>query len=132
MLFAASFLLAAIQAPRPPQAPTLPPSATSPAASYGELRAQAIRQGVPLVVFVGQPSRKIPGMLSCPRDGWEDVIAGVVVSVPWNGDLLRFRPLPVGATDDQIRAEVLAARAALAPRQPRQIQRVISRRDCPT
>ncbi len=106
-------------------APALAPAAEPPAAltlkaraalalafaappSYADRYAEAVADGRPLVVFVGQPVRAVPGALGVALATFPDASRpAVVVGVP-AADGLRRVDLPGTPTD-------AAIRAALAP-----------------
>jgi hypothetical protein len=49
--------------------------------SYDTASPLAARQGMPLIVFVGQPARKIAGAVSCRAETFEDVPKGATAVV---------------------------------------------------
>ncbi|MGL6096573.1 MAG: hypothetical protein ACRC7O_12350 [Fimbriiglobus sp.] len=87
--------------------------------TYADLHAKAVRDGTPLVVWVGQPARPVAGCLTVRNDRFPgaDAVA-VVVGVPGNGALRRI-DLPGTPTEAAIRSAVrgtdVAARAPELP-----------------
>jgi hypothetical protein len=73
---------------------------------YAERYAEAVRAGVPLVVWVGQPAGDVPGCLSVRCEAFPGAASvAVVVGLP-DGDRLRRIDLPGRPTPDAVRAVV--------------------------
>jgi hypothetical protein len=80
-------------------APPKPPT-------YAELYAAAVRDRVPLVVWVGQPAAALPGVRSIRLEAFAGVTGpAVVVGLP-NGPGLRRLDLPGTRTATEVRAAV--------------------------
>ncbi|WP_162660701.1 hypothetical protein [Tuwongella immobilis] len=63
--------------------------------TYAEARAEAIRQNVPLIVWVGQSAQPMSGAVSVAVDQFDGADGkAVVIGKPDAGDLMRFRTLP--------------------------------------
>jgi hypothetical protein len=75
--------------------------------SEAEQYERAVREGRPLVYFVGQPAQAVDGCLSCCRDSFPGVAGpAVVVGVPHAGTLWRTATLPGAPSEAAIRAAV--------------------------
>ncbi|WP_162657364.1 hypothetical protein [Tuwongella immobilis] len=62
--------------------------------TYTEARAEAIRQNVPLIVWVGQPAQPMSGAVSVAVDQFDGADGkAVVIGKPDAGDLMRFRTI---------------------------------------
>lgn len=87
--------------------------------TYADAFPVAVREGRPIVVFVGMRCREIPGFVSCWEGTWQgDPTNKIVIGSPqyWIAD---FMPL---ATDASIGAMVQRWREANRPRQQVQVQ----------
>jgi hypothetical protein len=83
--------------------------------SYADRYAAAARAGKPLVVWVGQPAKAVPGCVSVRADGFPDAAkVGVVVGVP-SGRGFRRADLPGTPRVAVVAAAVTAARGDPAP-----------------
>ena len=71
--------------------------------TYPAQYAKAVKEGKPLVVFVGVPVRSVPGFLTVACATFPGVETGLVLGVP-DGDKLKRRDLPATATDETLRA----------------------------
>ncbi|VTS05335.1 hypothetical protein [Tuwongella immobilis] len=75
--------------------------------TYAEARAEAIRQNVPLIVWVGQPAQPMNGAMSVAVDQFDGADGkAVVIGKPDAGDLMRFRTLTGERTASQVRSEL--------------------------
>ena len=76
--------------------------------TYAEQYANALKDGKPLVVWVGQPARSLPGCVSVTAEQFPgaDAVA-VVVGVPAGGALRRV-DVPGRPTDATVRAALRA------------------------
>jgi hypothetical protein len=80
--------------------------------SEAELYGRAVREGVPLLYFVGQPARPVAGCLSYPCSDFPGVAGpAVVVATPRGEMLWRSAALPGAPTD----AAIFAALRPAAP-----------------
>jgi len=87
--------------------------------TYPEQHARAVREGKPLVVWVGQPARPVGGCVSVGCDSFPGAQApAVVVGLPMAGGQLRRVDLPGEPTDAAVRDVVRAAGAPPAGPQP--------------
>ncbi len=101
----------------PCRCPTCPDDSACPGRDYDAAYRLAIREHKPLIVFVGQPARAVPGCLVCRQRSFPGVSAmGCVVSRPEENVLLRIADLAGKPTNAQI-AESLRATPAQPARQ---------------
>jgi hypothetical protein len=85
-------------------------------AAYPEQYAKAVREGKPLVVWVGQPVRHLGGCVCVGCDTFPGVgRPAVVVGLPMGDGRLRRVDLPGKPTDAAVRDAVRAAAPAAAP-----------------
>lgn len=83
--------------------------------AYAELYAKAVREGKPLVVWVGQPAAELPGFVVAACDSFPGVgPVAVVVGVPVGG-VLRRVDLSGRPTADAIRAAAREVTTAALP-----------------
>lgn len=76
--------------------------------TYAEQHAKALKEGKPLVVFVGQPAKPVAGCVCVACDTFPDVTgAAVVVGLPDGGTLRRI-DVPGTPTEASIRIAVAA------------------------
>ena len=115
MLTVAFLLCQVLQAPRVPQALLIPSSPWT----YQEGRQESRRLGVPLVVFVGQPWRSVPGCVTAHEERIAGVPERCVMVGEWhNGRLLTLdEDPPVTVTQEDVRRLLERLRAAVGQRQ---------------
>lgn len=83
--------------------------------TYAEQYAKAVREGKPLVVWVGQPARPVTGCVGVRWDEFPGVGAeAVVIGVP-AGTQLRRVDVPGRPTDAAVRAAIRATESAAIP-----------------
>jgi hypothetical protein len=96
-----------------------PPAVRSDGPSYADLYAAAARSGRPLLYWVGQPARDVPGCLSwsCPEfpGPRPPRPPAVVIGLPDGTSLRRGATLPGVPTVDEVRAALGAPAAAPCP-----------------
>jgi hypothetical protein len=109
------------QYPRPPQAPPVAeePAPVAPPLTYADARAEAIRTGKPLVVYVGrEPPLFTPEewlYWHTSRLVWEGYTGpAVVVSYPGGDRLFWAATLPGWASEGQIRAALTGSQRGYA------------------
>lgn len=73
--------------------------------SYGDRHAQAVREGMPLVVFVGIPSHYVPGAIvhEEPKGFPWHRAPGVLITLPRDGWLEWTETLPATASPQEVR-----------------------------
>jgi hypothetical protein len=87
--------------------------------TYTEQYARAVKEGKPLVVWVGQPVRTVGGCVSVGCDSFPGVGSlAVVVGLPTGDGRLARVDLPGQPTDDAVRAAVRATAQRTAPLVP--------------
>ena len=84
--------------------------------NYPEQYNRAVREAMPLLVWVGQPARCVPGCV-CHEAGTFPGVSGaaVVVGLPAGGQTLRRVDLPGRPTDTAIRAALATPTVAAGP-----------------
>jgi hypothetical protein len=71
--------------------------------TYAEQHAKALREGKPLVVFVGRPATPLAGCVCVACESFPDAAAGAVVIGRPHGGTLRRLDLPGRPTADAVR-----------------------------
>jgi hypothetical protein len=85
--------------------------------SYTALRARALKEGKPLLVWVGcKPAADLGDCLHYRCRSFGDVTCGVVVSAPRGGELAWLETLPAGASAAAVRRALQPPAAAVAAR----------------
>jgi hypothetical protein len=84
--------------------------------TYPEQYARALKEGKPLVVWVGQPTRKVDGCVTVGSDSFPGIGSpAVVVGLPTGDGKLARVDLPGEPTDAAVRVAVRAAVPRTAP-----------------
>lgn len=86
--------------------------------TYAEQHAKALKDGKPLVVFVGQPAKPVAGCVCVACETFPDVTgAAVVVGLPDRGSLRRL-DVPGTPTEEAIRSATAVTPGNLVAKLP--------------